>query len=554
VSADELAPETHRGLRVSGASSEYVLAVDLGTSGAKVGLVSTAGDIVGHEFEPTSVTLLPGGGAVQDPEEWWQAIVAAARRLLDRNLVPRDEVVAACMSGQWGGTVPVDAAGRAVHPAMIWMDSRGAPHARRLIGGGLEVPGTGLNARRLGRWLRRTGGLPSSTGKDPVGQVNWLRQEQPDAYRAATWFLDVPEYLTMRMTGRAVSTFDTAVLRWCTDNRDPSAVRYDAELIELCGLDGATLPPLVAPASVVGPILPDVARELGLGEHVQVTAGTGDTTAAAVGAGAVLDHQAHLYVGTSAWLSCHVPYKKTDLRTNVASLPAVVPGRYWVATVQDVGGKALSWLVDNVLYPDDGLSADGGAEAPVDVLDRCNSVAAKVPPGSHGVVFTPWLNGERTPVEDESLRGGWFNLSLTTDRAAMVRSVFEGVALNARWMLEAVEGFVKRRQPHGFDGLTFIGGGASSTLWCQVMADVLRKPIRQAEEPVLANVRGAGLIGAVALGKLRWDEIPGKIAVRETFHPEQDVRATYDQLFRTFRDLHRRTKSLQARHNRFLWM
>lgn len=529
---------------------EYVLAVDLGTSGAKVGLVSTDdGRIAGHEFEPTAVTLLPGGGAEQDPEDWWRAITTATGRLLGRQLVPRETVVAACMSGQWGGTVPVDAHGETVHPAVIWMDRRGAPYSRRLVGGGVKVPGTGLNARRLRRWLGRTGGLPSTTGKDPVGQVNWLRHERPEAHEAAAWFLDVPEYLTMRLTGRAVATFDTAVLRWCTDNRDPAAVRYDPQLTAWCALDGAKLPPLVAPATVVGRILPDVASQLGLGDHVQVVAGTGDTTAAAVGAGAVLDHQAHLYVGTSAWLSCHVPYKKTDLRTNVASLPAVVPGRYWVATVQDVAGQALSWLADNVLYADDGLS--DATELPVDVLDRLNTVAAKVPAGSNGVVFTPWLNGERTPVEDERLRGGWFNLSLTTDRAALVRSVFEGVALNARWMLEAVERFVERRQPQGFDRLTFIGGGASSTLWCQVMADVLGKPIHQADDPVLANVRGTGLIGAVALGKLRWDEIPGKIAVREVFHPDQDVRATYDLAFRTFREVHRRTKSLYARNNRF---
>lgn len=536
---------------------EYVLAVDLGTGGAKVALVSCqSGEVAGHEFQPTSVTLLPGGGAEQDPDDWWRAIVAATRRLLDRQVVPRDAVVAACMSGQWGGTVAVDAAGRAVHPAVIWMDSRGAPHSRRLVGGGLEVPGTGLNARRLRRWLQRTGGLPSTTGKDPVGQVAWLRHERSEAHAAAAWFLDVPEYLTMRLSGEAVATFDTVALRWCTDNRDPAAVRYDPELVELCGLDGARLPRLVPPASVVGPIRPDVADKLGLGRHVQVVTGTGDTAAAAVGAGAVGDHQGHLYVGTSAWLSCHVPYKKTDLRTNVASLPAVVPGRYWVATVQDVAGKALSWLVDNVLYSDDELDgpAGGGDEVPADVLERLNRVAAKVPPGSHGLVFTPWLNGERTPVEDERLRGGWFNISLTTDRAALVRSVFEGVALNARWMQDVVEKFVKRGRLSGFRELTFIGGGASSELWCQVMADVLGCSIRQAEDPVLANVRGAGLIAAAALGKLRWQDIASKILIRETFQPEPSLRATYDRLYQTFREIHRRNRSLYGRHNRFEWM
>lgn len=522
--------------------TSYTLAVDLGTSGAKVALVSTDGEIAGHEAEPTALRLLPEGGAEQDPDDWWRAIVTATRRLLARVPVSAEDVVAACMSAQWGGTVAVDAEGRHVHPAVIWMDARGARHSRALTGGGLTVPGTGYNARHLVTWLRRTGGVPSPTGKDPVGQVQWLRHARPEAYAAARWFLDVPEYLTMRLTGRAVAGYDTAALRWCSDNRDPHDVRWDEQLAERCGLDIATLPELVPPASIVGQILPAVARELGLGQHVQVVSGTGDTTAAAVGAGTVLDHQAHLYVGTSAWLTCHVPYKKTDLRTNIASLPAVVPGRYWVATVQDVAGKALTWLVDNVLYPDDALGGDG---APDDVLERLNAQAASAPPGSGGVVFTPWLNGERTPVEDHRLRGGWFNVSLTTDRASLVRSVFEGVALNARWMLDAVEGFVRLpRDARRLDGLTFIGGGARSELWCQTMADVLDRPIRQAEDPVLANVRGAGLIAAVALGKLSWADVPATVRIRATYEPDPTTWATYDRAFSTFTGIHRRTRSL----------
>ena len=523
----------------------YTLAVDLGTSGAKVALVSTDGVIAGHESEPTTLRLLPGGGAEQDPDDWWNAVVTASRRLLGGAGVPSDEVVAVCMSAQWGGTVAVDASGSPVHPAVIWMDSRGARRSRALTVGGVTVPGTGYNARRLATWIRRTGGVPSRTGKDPVGQVQWLRHEAPEAYAAARWFLDVPEYLTMRLTGRAVAGYDTAVLRWCSDNRDPHSVRWDEELVARSGFDPATLPELVPPASIVGPILPDVARELGLGSHVQVVVGTGDTTAAAVGAGTVGDHQAHLYVGTSAWLTCHVPYKKTDLRTNIASLPAVVPGRYWVATVQDVAGKALTWLADNVLYPDDAL---GGGVAPDDVLPRLNALAATAPAGSDGVVFTPWLNGERTPVEDHRLRGCWFNMSLATDRAALVRSVFEGVALNARWMLEAVEGFVRLpRDKRRFESLTFVGGGAQSALWCQTMADVLDRPIRQATDPVLANARGAGLIAAVALGKLSWADIPAKVAIQATYEPDPTTWSTYDRAFTTFRGIHKKTRSLHRR-------
>lgn len=527
-------------------AGQYVIGVDLGTSGPKVVLATTRGRILGHERERTPLRILPGGGAEQDPDDWWHAIVTALRRLLARGLAPVADIAAICMSSQWGGTVPVDRAGRHLHHALLWLDGRGAPHTRRLAGGGLTVPGTGYNARRLRAWVARTGGAPTLTGKDPVGQIQFLKHARPAIYERTARLLDVPEYLTMRLTGRPVAAHDTIVLRWCTDNRSPGAVRYDDRLIRMAGLDREKLPELVPPASLVGTILPAAAAELGLGPHVQVAAGTGDTTAAAVGAGAVLDHQAHLCIGTSAWLSCHVPAKKTDVLRNVASLPSVVPGRYWVATIQDVAGKGIDWLIGNVFTPADVFAPPGRDHGtPDEILGRLNLLAATSPPGSRGVVFTPWLNGERTPVDDATVRGGWFNVSLTTTRADLVRSTFEGIALNARWLHESVEAFARQR----FDHLTFVGGGAASLLWCQAVADILDRPVRQAAEPALANARGAALIAAVALGELAWRDVPGTTAIAREFTPDPANREVYDTAYATFRSLYRRTRGLYARIN-----
>lgn len=534
-----------------GASTKYVLAIDLGTGGPKVALVSTDGDVVAHEYERNDLILLPGGGAEQDPAEWWRTITAGMKHLVDRKVVPVDDIVAVSVSAQWMGTVPVDRSGQHLMNAVIWMDSRGAPHAKKVTGGPLAVPGVGYDARKLKKWLQRTGGLPSRTGKDPVGHILWLKHERPDVYRECHALLDVPDYLNLRLTGRVCASYDTIVGYWCTDNRDLRRVTYDDELIALCGLDRAKLPELVPTGSVVGPLLPEVARELGLGEHVQVVTGTGDTSSAGIGAGAVRDFDAHLYVGTSSWLSCHVPFKKTDLGSNITSLPSGIPERYWVATEQDVAGKCLTWLIDNVLYPDDELA--GGEGVPLNILDRLNAMAARVPAGSDNLVFTPWLNGERTPVDNHFIRGGWFNATLTTDRAHLVRSVFEGVALNSRWMLSAAERFVKNDRPDGFDAIRFVGGGANSALWCQIMADVLNRPVRQVADPVLANVRGAGMAAAVALGHLRWDDIPERIDVTATFTPDPANRSTYDALYGTFVGLYKQTKGLYAKLNRDLY-
>ena len=196
--------------------------------------------------------------------------------------------------------------------------------------------------------------------------------------------------------------------------------------------------------SVLGGLAPDAAAELGLLAGTPVVAGTGDLHSAAVGSGAVDDFDAHLYIGTSSWVSCHVPFKKTDALTNIASIPSGIPGRYLVADEHETGGACLTWLRDNVLYPGDALRGRA-MRARRDFFATLNDVAASVPVGAHGVLFTPWLNGERSPVDDHTIRGGFHNLSLSSTRSDMVRAVFDGVALNSAWLLGAVEKFSKRR-------------------------------------------------------------------------------------------------------------
>jgi xylulokinase len=201
----------------------------------------------------------------------------------------------------------------------------------------------------------------------------------------------------------------------------------------------------------------------------------------------------------------------------------------------------VDWLIDNVVYAQDGMLDQPGsppAQAPPDALERLNALAVSAPPGSNGVIFAPWLNGERTPVDDPDVRGGWFNVSLRTTRADLARSVFEGIALNTRWMKEAVEHLVRRELDGGFGELTFIGGGANSALWCQTLADILGATIRQAEQPVLANARGAAMIAAISIGALSWDEVPELVPMAASYQPDRASSARYDQQYRAFRELY----------------
>jgi len=527
-------------LEMAAESTKYVLAVDLGTGGPKVALVSTDGEIVGHEFEKTELLLFPGGGAEQDPDDWWRAITTAAKRLLSRSLVPADSIVAISCTTQWLGTVPVDRDGNHLMNAMIWMDMRGGKYAKRITAGFPNFAGYG--AAKLWRWLRVTGGVPSRTGKDSIGHILYIQNERPEIYRQTFKFLEPMDYLNMRLTGKVAASYDTITGHWVTDNRDLSNVTYVDKLIALTGVDREKLPDLEPTGAILAPITAEIAREFGLRENVQVVMGTPDTASAAIGSGAVRDFEPHLYIGTSSWLTCHVPFKRTDLSNSITSLPSGIPGRYWAATEQETAGGCLTMLRDNIFYADDELS--GGA-APADVLDAFNRIAERVPAGSDKLIFTPWLNGERTPVENHLVRGGFFNQSLTTTRAQLIRAVFEGVAYNTRWMHRSVEKFVKRR----LDGINFIGGGAKSSLWCQIHADVLDRTIRQVEEPGLANARGAAFAGSAALGYITFDDIPERVKITRTYDPNPDNRKIYDELFGEFVNIYKNNKGTYARLN-----
>jgi xylulokinase len=522
-------------------ASECTLAIDLGTSGPKVAVVSVEGRVLACEIEHTPVMLLPGGGAEQDPAHWWQAICRAAQRLLDRPEVRPTAIVAVCCTSQWSGTVAVDRTGKPLSNAIIWMDARGAPYVKRITSGPLRIEGFGID--KLWRWVRLTGGIPGRSGKDSIAHIHFLKHERPEIYDATYKFLEPKDYLNLKLTGRFAASYDSIILHWVTDNRRIDRIAYHDGLLKMAGLDRAQLPDLKAAVDILGPLLPAAAADLGLAPGLPVVMGTPDLHSAAIGSGAVRDFEPHLYIGTSSWLTCHVPFKKTDLLHNMASIPSAIPGHYFIANEQETAGGCLNFLRDKILFPPEVLSpADDAARG----FAALEALAREVPAGCRSLIFTPWLYGERTPVEDHTLRGGFHNLSLEADRGALVRAVMEGVAYNVRWLMGHVENFIKRPLRH----IRLVGGGANSDLWCQICADVLNRTIHQLQDPVQANARGAGILAAVALGYGRFEDIAGGVALAGTYTPDPRRHRRYQTLYREFRQIYRKNRRIYARLNR----
>jgi xylulokinase len=517
-----------------------ILAVDLGTSGMKVALINIRGDVLGWEIESVRLLITPDGGAEQSPEEWWQAFLSAAGRLLKREQDAAPNVIAICCSTQGEGTVAVDTDGNAIGNAILWMDMRGARHLQKQLKGWININGAGIS--NILRFVRLTGGMPSMTGKDPAGHMLLLRDAMPEIYARAHKFLNVLDYLNLRLTGECVATFDSILTSWVTDNRDPHNIHYDDSLIRTLGIDRDKLPEIVACTNVIGNLRREVASTLGLPTNVKVVAGAIDNTAAAIGAGAVEDYVPHLYIGTSSWVAAHVPFKKTDIASNLASIPCAVPGRYLLTALQATAGGNLTFLRDNILYHKDELLQE--ADVP-DIFKVLDQITERVPAGANGVLYTPWIWGERAPVDDRALRAGLYNLSLHNTREDIIRAFLEGIAFNTRWLMTPVEKFLGRH----VDAIHIVGGGAQSDVWCQIFADVMDVEIKQVADPIYANARGAAWIGAVGLGEIRFSEIPGLVQFKQMYQPHSQNRRLYDEKFQVFQQIYKQMKSVYSRLN-----
>lgn len=521
-------------------SEKTVLAVDLGTSGMKVALITVSGNVLAWEVEPINLILTPDGGVEQNPEEWWQGFLHASRRLLSRHLSAPEDVIAVCCSTQGEGTIPVDQQGNALGNCILWMDMRGASHLHQQLRGLINVNDTDL--LKLIKFINLTGGMPSSTGKDPAAHMVFIRDTQPDVYERTFKFLNVLDYMNLKLTGEFTASYDSIVTSWVTDNRHPDAIRYDNGLIKILGIDRDKLPSLVPCTQVIGTLRREVSDFLGLSPHTSVVAGAIDTTAAAIGAGAVEYYAPHLYIGTSSWIAAHVPFKKTDITSSLASIPCAIPDCYLLIALQATAGGNLTFLRDNILYHKDELLQETNFPDIFKVLDQ---IAERVPAGANGVLYTPWIWGERAPVEDRSLRAGLYNLSLNNTREDILRAFLEGVALNTRWLMAPVEKFMERP----ISSINIVGGGAQSDIWCQIFADVLNVEIRQLVNPLYANACGAAWIGAVGLKEIEFRDIPRLVKFKTIYSPAQKNRALYDEKFIVFQQIYRQMKNIYHRLN-----
>ncbi len=530
---------------MSDSKKKYILAIDHGTGGPKSAIVSVHGEVVDWSFEEVPLHVSKGGIAEQDPGDWWNAIIKTSKQVIDNGKVSVDDIVGICNTSQWSGTVPVEKDENHLMNSIIWMDSRGAKYISKLYKSLIKVGGYPIF--KVLKLLKRTGGAPSFAGKDSIAHILWIKNELPEIYEKTYMFLEPQDYVNLKLTGKFAVSNVSIHLHWITDIRDIINIKYSKKLMKLFKVDPSKFPSDIKNSTdILGSIKKEVADELGLNRDTKVMMGAPDVPSANIGSGAIRDYDGHIYIGTSDWIGCHVPYKKTDIVHNIASVPSAIPGRYILANEQNIAGGALSFLRDKILYHKDELLKE---EALPDVYKIFDRIVERVPAGSNGLIFTPWLIGERSPVDDHTIRGGLYNLSLEMSREHLIRAIFEGVAYNIKWLFIYVEKFIQKWKMKANSGMTkkdivmpeinIIGGGAQSNVWCQIFADVLNRKIRQVKDPILANARGAAFIASVGLGYLNWEEIPKYIEFSNVFEPNRNNRKIYDKLFKEYVNIYK---------------
>ena len=514
----------------------YVLAYDIGTTGVKtclfaleerINLLASAQAVYG-------LYLLENGGAEQEPEEWWSAMCQTTRTVFAQCGVAPKDVAALSFCSQMQGLVLVDREGVPVRRAMSYMDQRAGEELKRGLAHGFQI--AGANVFRLLKCLRATGAVPSSV-KDPVWKYKWVQAHEPENFVRVDKWLDVKDYLLLRCTGRAVMTEDSAYATLLYDTKKRA---WSEELCRIFGVDMTHLPSIIQSADQVGVLTDQAAAELGLTPGTPVFGGGGDASLIGIGAGAAAVGSTHIYCGTSGWVSTVTDRQLVDVDAMIAAIVGAQKGRYNYFAEMETAGKCLEWVKDHLALDEIGVYLEkkdvaGSLETVYTSLyDYLTETVEQVPPGSGGVIFTPWLHGNRCPFEDPAAAGMFFNIRLETGKTELIRAVLEGVCFHLRWMLECQAKKVPTSDP-----VRFVGGGALSPVTVQILADVTGRTIQTVASPQNAGSVGAAAVMAMGLGIVPdLDAVGTLIPPERTFMPNPGNRAAYDKNYAVFRKLY----------------
>lgn len=494
-------------------TEKFILAHDLGTSGNKASLYSTDGELIASAVCSYDTLYSNGTWAEQNPNDWWDAVCSSTKTIM-AGKDPKS-VAGVVFSGQSMGCLCLDKNGVPLTNSIIWQDSRATKEAALLTE---KIGGLAEGCRITGQQL---------SANYTIEKLMWIKEHQPDIYKNTHVVLPAKDYITYKMTGNFVT--DQTDIAF-TQAYDMLKKELSAELLDASGIDGDKFPKILPSTAIAGEVTSQAAAELGLASGTPVIAGAGDGPCAALGAGAVEAGDAYACVGTSTWLAYVIDEYTYDPYGRLQLQPLAEEGKYVLAGTMQAGGLSYHWARKQFF------------NQPVP-YDEINRMIEQSPAGANGVLYLPYLMGERSPWWNTKARGAFVGLSGHHNKGDLLRAVLEGVAMNMKLIYNDISKF----RPFGQE-MNIIGGGAKGAVWRQIFADIFGMTIHRPQTVEEATSFGAVIIAVVGLGLYpSFQEAKNLIKIEETNAPNMKNYKIYEDLMKVFEDTYHALEPINDR-------
>lgn len=496
-----------------------LIGLDIGTSGVKALLINEFGKSLFSAFESYPLLTPKPGWAEQDADSWWDASVRALKKITDSDKFQKSKIASISFSGQMHGLTPLDKSGAPIRPAILWCDQRPIAECEWL-------------EKNFGAQLLDIARNPPLAGFT-LPKILWMKNAENSLYKNISTLLLPKDYVRFRMTGEKHMDISDAS---GTLMINVEKGQWATELLKEIGIDTSILPPIVGSESVCGKVTPETARLTELPEGLPVVAGGADNTCAAIGTGIVHSGKVSSSIGSSGVVFAHCDELRKDPGARVHAFNHSVPGAFYQMGVTLTSGLAFKWFRDALADKEIELESAGKGDA----YDILSSLAEQAPPGSEGLIFLPYLNGERTPHRDPAARGAFFNISLRHSKKHFVRAVMEGIVFALKDSMDIIAG-----QGEKITEVRATGGGGKNAFWRQMQADVFGVPVSALahdEGPAL----GAALLAGTGVGV--YSSVAGAsdaiVKTVSTAHPDMEVKAIYDEAHSRYKNLYPAIKDL----------
>ena len=489
--------------------SRYILAHDLGTSGNKATLYDLNGKLCSSSVYSYETHYPSHGWVEQDPEDWWKAVCISTAELLQQAGIDRGQVACICFSAQMMGCLPVDREGRPLRNSIIWADTRSVAQAEKMI-----------DAIGMKEAYRITGHRISPNYS--AAKILWVRDNEPGIFKSTYKVLHAKDFVIYRLTGKFLTDYSDAS---GMNLLDLTEKKWSGAILSAIGLDEDILPELHPSTDIAGRLTHEAAEATGLLQGTPVVVGGGDGSCAAAGAGVFDEGKTYNVVGSSSWVATASVKPLFDEEMRTFNWVHLDERLYSPCGTMQTAGYSLNWL-KNTLCGLEVLQAEKENTSPYKLIDKA---IEKSEPGAGGLLFLPYLLGERSPRWNPDAKGAFVGLKMTHTKADIYRSVMEGVAFNLRVIIEIMQKILP------IQDVILIGGGAKGRIWMQILADIWQKTVQIPEFLEEATSMGAAVCGGVGVGAFEDFSVINRFnRINTVIRPRPENKETYDRLYEVF--------------------